>query len=111
GRLTIPYWFMDSDDFVRLFRASPGVQRPVLLHALSSARLSATEGRGWLDIRDAVIKECNRILALCSTSDKADARAVRQLCDEMSAYLASPSATAAEADLFERYPEATLAGL
>lgn len=27
GRLTIPYWFMGSDDFVRLFRASPGVKQ------------------------------------------------------------------------------------
>ena len=27
-RLTIPYWFMNSEDFIRLFRAAPGVQRP-----------------------------------------------------------------------------------
>jgi len=111
GRLTIPYWFMDSDDFVRLFRASPGVQRPVLLNALSSARLSATVGRGWLEIRDTVIKESNRILALCSTSDKADARAIRQLCDGMVAYLASGAVTASAAMLAEIYPEVNIAAL
>lgn len=111
GRLTIPYWFMDSDDFVRLFRASPGVQRPVLLNALSSARLSATGGQGWLDVRDTVIKESNRILAFCSTSDKADARAIRQLCDGMVAYLASDTVAASEAALAEHYPDVTVATL
>lgn len=107
-RLTIPYWFMDSDDFVRLFRASPGVQRPVLLNALSSARLTATGERGWLEIRDTVIKESNRILALCSTSDKADARAIRQLCDGMVAYFASDSITASAATMAEKYPETNI---
>lgn len=47
-KLAIPYWFMDSDDFVRIFRASPGVQRPVLLNALSSARNSSSTGSAWL---------------------------------------------------------------
>ena len=111
NRLTIPYWFMDSDDFVRLFRAAPGVQRPALLNALSSARLSATTGRGWLDIRDTVIKEANRIIALCSTSDRADARAIRQLCDGMVAYLASGTVLAATAILAEKFPEINVADL
>ena len=35
-RLIIPYWFLNTDDFVRLFRASPGVQRPVLLEISSN---------------------------------------------------------------------------
>jgi uncharacterized protein len=110
-RLTIPYWFMDSDDFVRLFRASPGVQRPALLNALSSARVSATGGRGWLDVRDTVIKDSNRVLALCSTSDKNDARTIRQLCDGMVAYLASGAVTASAVTLTEQYPEVTVANL
>ena len=38
NRLVIPYWFMDSDDYTRLFRAQPGVQRPVLLSSLASAK-------------------------------------------------------------------------
>ena len=110
GHLTIPYWFMDSDDFVRLFRAAPGVQRPALLNALSSARLSETGG-GWLEIRDAVIKEINRIIGLSSTSDKADARAIRQLCDGMVTYLGDGTVGAAAAILAENFPEIDLAGL
>jgi DNA helicase HerA-like ATPase len=110
-RLTIPYWFMDSEDFVRLYRASPGVQRPVLLKALSSARLSATECRGWLDVREAVIKESNRILALCATSDKADARTIRQLCDGMVAYLASDAVVASLPVFDEKYTEIPIAKL
>lgn len=105
GRLTIPYWFMDSEDFVRLFRAAPGVQRPALLNALSSARVTATEGRGWLDVRDIIIKESNRVLALCGTSDKADARAIRQLCDGLMAYLGSDPVTTSAPTLVEKYPE------
>ena len=111
GRLTIPYWFMDSDDFVRLFRAAPGVQRPALLNALSSARLSETGGREWLEIRDTVIKEANRIIALSSTPDKADARAIRQFCDGMVAYLASGTVAAGAAILVEKFPEIDLEGL
>jgi hypothetical protein len=106
-RLTIPYWFMDSDDFVRLFRAAPGVQRPALLNALSSARLSETGG-GWLEIRDAVIKEINRIIGLSSTSDKADTRAIRQLCDGMVTYLADGTIAAGAAILVENFPEIDL---
>lgn len=110
GRLAIPYWFMDSGDFVRLFRAAPGVQRPVLLNALSSARMSES-GDAWLDIRDTVIKEANQIIGLSSTSDKTDARAIRQHCDGMTAYLANASASGATAGLIENYPEISVENL
>lgn len=43
-RLVVPYWFMNSDDFVRLFRAREGLQAPVLLRALRLARAVAGEG-------------------------------------------------------------------
>src|SRR5207244_3667007 len=39
NRLVIPYWFLNADDFTRLFRAAPSVQRPVLLDAVTSSRL------------------------------------------------------------------------
>jgi len=96
GRLVIPYWFMDSDDFVRLFRASPGVQRPVLLNALSSARLSANKAQEWIAVRDTAILEFNRILPLCRTSDKTDGRTIRQICDGMGTYLANVVASCSE---------------
>jgi DNA helicase HerA-like ATPase len=40
-RLVIPYWFMNAEDFVRIFQASKGVQRPVLLESLRLARNEA----------------------------------------------------------------------
>jgi DNA helicase HerA-like ATPase len=104
GRLTIPYWFMDSDDFVRLFRAAPGVQRPVLLNALAASRLSAAQQDGWRQIRDSVIRESNRVLALASSSDRADTRSVRQFCDGMVSYLNSESAAASAPAFAEKYP-------
>jgi nicotinamide riboside kinase len=110
-RLTIPYWFMDSDDFVRLFRAAPGVQRPILLNSLSTARLSATKGHGWQNVRDAVIKELNRILSLCSTSDKNDAKAIRQFCDGMVAYLESELVASVTDELIEQYPDISVNNL
>lgn len=111
SRLAIPYWFMDSDDFVRLFRASPGVQRPVLLNALSSARLSANRGQGWIAVRDTAIGEFNRILPLCRTSDGRGSRTIRQLCDGMGEYLASGLATSSDETLAAKYPEADVAKL
>jgi len=44
-RLVIPYWFMNAEDFVRLFRAKEGLQAPVLLRALRLAR-TRTPGLG-----------------------------------------------------------------
>lgn len=41
GHLAIPYWFMNAEDFVRIFQAAPGAQRPVLRDALRLARNSA----------------------------------------------------------------------
>jgi DNA helicase HerA-like ATPase len=86
-RLKIPYWFMDSDDFVRLFRAAPGVQRPVLLSALSSSRGTQSSLESWLQVREDIIKDCNRILSLCSSSDKSDTRSIRQFCDGFCDYI------------------------
>lgn len=86
-RLAIPYWFMDSDDFVRLFRASPGVQRPMLLNALSSGRDSEEEADNWLRVRENIIRESNRILALCTGTENKDAKSIRQLCDGLLAHV------------------------
>lgn len=87
GKLTIPYWFMNSDDFVRLFRAAPGVQRPVLLNALTSAR-NADEGKeSWLTIRENIIMECNRILSFSSGTENRDAKSIKQVCDGFCLYL------------------------
>jgi len=104
-RLSIPYWFMNSDDFVRLFRASPGVQRPVLLNALSSARNSSSEVTSWLQLRDDLIKECNRILGFCSGSDRSNAKAIRLLCDGLILYLNKEETADSITNLVKVYPD------
>lgn len=106
-KLAIPYWFMDSDDFVRLFRASPGVQRPVLLNALSSARDSDGGSETWVHVRQNIIQECNRILGLCTGTDKHDAKTVRQLCDGINSYLEETTITEQLKILTEHYPDIT----
>lgn len=106
-RFAIPYWFMDSDDFVRLFRASPGVQRPVLLNALSAARDSEGSVDNWLHVRYEIIIECNRILSFCGGSDKSDAKSIRQLCDGVCAYLEDAEVAVQVDTLSVHYPEAT----
>jgi hypothetical protein len=86
-RLVIPYWFLNADDFTRLFRAAAGVQRPVLLDALTSARLEAQPRDAWRRLRDDVIHEANSILASARSRETRDARVVRQLCDQIIALL------------------------
>ena len=110
-RLAIPYWFMDSDDFVRLFRASPGVQRPVLLNALSSARNSFSNETAWFQLRDDLIKECNRILGFSSGADKSDAKSIRQLCDGLISYLLDDDISEAIKDLVVVYPAISVEGI
>lgn len=104
GTLKIPYWFMDSDDFVRLFRASAGVQRPVLLNALTLARNSADQTENWLCIREKLINELNKILSYCSGADKSDAKIIRQLCDGLSKYLSDSAIATQTAILESQYP-------
>lgn len=77
-RVAIPYWFLNADDFVRLFRASQGVQRPVLLEAL---RLARNEGPGRTAVqllREELIHELNRIWSL-SGKDEKTSKDVRDL--------------------------------
>jgi len=83
GRLVIPYWFLNADDFTRLFRAAPGVQRPVLLDAITSARVEAEPSEAWKRLRDDVVHEANALLSATRSSERRDARVIRQLCDQM----------------------------
>lgn len=85
NHLAIPYWFMNSEDFIRLFRAAPGVQRPVLLKAISLARNAEQDQAAWMQLREDIITEANRILSL--GSEKSDPRIIRQLCDDICDYL------------------------
>ena len=103
--LVIPYWFMNSDDFIRLFRASPGVQRPVLIDALTSAREGESVQDVWRSIRNDLLTEGNRILAACRGTEHRDARLIRQLCDEVLKILECPNNKAAIAEFIKHYPD------
>jgi uncharacterized protein DUF87 len=102
-RLTVPYWFMDSDDFVRLFRAAPGVQRPVLLNALTIARQAGT-GPSWTTLRDTIIQESRRVLALTATGSWQDRQSLNVICDGVVAALGDVANQSALQDLVNQYP-------
>jgi len=111
GRLTIPYWFMDSDDFVRLFRAAPGVQRPVLLNALSSSRAASSEQTAWLQLRETLLSELNKILAFASSGDKGDAKQLRQICDGDAVFLGAEDNRTVVEELVGHYTDVTCEAL
>jgi len=90
NRLVIPYWFMDSDDFTRLFRAQPGVQRPVLLSALTMAR-NEHQNPGWISLRENLLLECHRIMALTSSGTWQDRQNINIVCAETEKAIISDS--------------------
>ena len=69
-RLAIPYWFLNAEDFVRLFQASKGVQRPVLLEALRLARNESGVGSPLAMLREELVHEFNRIWSLSGKDEK-----------------------------------------
>jgi len=102
-RVVIPYWFLNADDFTRLFRAAPGVQRPVLLDAITLARVEAEPSEAWKRLRDDVVHEANAVLAGARSRDARDARVVRQLCDQMLELLDAQSSTDAFQGIQDRF--------
>lgn len=64
NRIAIPYWFLNADDFIRLFRAKEGAQSPVLLRALRLARAGRGESSGLLSVLETLRTTCIQILAL-----------------------------------------------
>ncbi|WP_420634329.1 ATP-binding protein [Candidatus Palauibacter sp.] len=69
-RLAIPYWFMHAEDFARLFQASKGVQRPVLLEALRLARNDSVRASQLSLLRDELVHELGRIWSLSGKDEK-----------------------------------------
>lgn len=102
-KLVIPYWFLNADDFTRLFRAAPGVQRPVLLESLISARLETHADEEWVRLRDDIIHEMNSILSYTRSRETRDARIVRQLCDQVLTLLRNDESSRVLGDLCHRY--------
>ena len=77
-RLTIPYWFLNVEDFVRLFQAAPGVQRPVLLEALRLARNDSDGSSPPVVLREELVWELNGIWSLSGQVGK-NSKGVREL--------------------------------
>lgn len=69
-RLKIPYWFMNTEDFVRLFQASKGVQRPVLLEALRLARNESSKRNPTQLLKAELILELGRLWSLAGRDER-----------------------------------------
>jgi len=106
AKLAIPYWFMDSEDFVRLFRASPGVQRPVLLNALSSAR-EDSQGPSWVSLREHLLLECHRLMSAAANGQWQDRQSVGVICEGVVRSLESEESKEALANLINNFPDLT----
>jgi uncharacterized protein len=106
-KLAIPYWFMDSEDFVRLFRASPGVQRPVLLNALSSAR-EDSQGPSWVSLREQLLLECHRLMSAAANGQWQDRNTMGVICEGVIRSLESEENKEALENLIANYPDLTV---
>jgi DNA helicase HerA-like ATPase len=67
-RLVIPYWFMDSSDLARMFRAREGLQAPVLLKALALSREGRVGSAGESAALLGVMGAMNKIQGYCDTA-------------------------------------------
>ena len=85
-RLAIPYWFMNAEDFVRVFQAAKGVQRPVLLEALRLARNDSDEISQLSRLKKDLIFELRRILKL-SRENKKTSKDVFRLTEGLKKYI------------------------
>jgi len=101
-RLVIPYWFMNTEDFVRLFQASKGVQRPVLLEALRLARNETGTASPLAILREELIHEINRIWSL-SGKDEKTSRDVRGVVNGLMKRIEQDDLTEAWTDAETRY--------
>ncbi|GIW12563.1 MAG: ATPase [Tepidiforma sp.] len=101
-RLVIPYWFMNAEDFVRLFQASKGVQRPVLLEALRLARNEAGDVTPLAVLREELVHEINRIWSL-SGKDESTSKDVRDLANGLKTRIGQNDLTQAWTDAQTTY--------
>lgn len=63
-QLAIPYWFMNADDFVRLFRAREGLQAPVLLRSLMLSRSGELTAGTQHRVAEVLRTACYQIISL-----------------------------------------------
>lgn len=84
--LSIPYWFMNSEDILRIFQASERTQTPVLLEALRLARNDSVDVSPVSNLREVIMHEINLIDSLAG-QPKAMSKEVRNLARELKTYL------------------------
>ncbi len=101
-RLVIPYWFMNAEDFVRLFQASKGVQRPVLLEALRLGRNETGNASPLAVLREELVHEINRIWSL-SGKDEKTSKDVRDVAKGLKARIGQDDLTTAWTDAATTY--------
>jgi len=101
-RLVIPYWFMNAEDFVRLFQASKGVQRPVLLEALRLARNDTGSASPLAILREELTHEFNRIWSL-SGKDEKTSKDVKDLAHGLKTRIAQDDLAMAWPDAKTKY--------
>ena len=70
GPLSIPYWFMNADEFVRLFAAAAGTQRPALLDALRIARGHDVPEETLADLTEFLNRSVEQIFAILESQEK-----------------------------------------
>lgn len=89
-RLAIPYCFLDSEDYVRLFRAREGLQAPVLLRGLRLAKSPAAGEAGAQAYVEVLRTACEQILAVTLNTAPGQQWAlagnIRKLCDDGSRF-------------------------
>lgn len=101
-RLVIPYWLMNAEDFVRLFQASKGVQRPVLLESLRLARNDTGSASPLAILREELVHEVNRIWSL-SGKDEKTSKDVRDLASGLKTRIGQQDLAAAWSDAASSY--------
>lgn len=101
-RLTIPYWFMDVEDFVRLFQASQGVQRPVLLESLRLARNDTNQSSLSSVLHENLILEFNRIWSQSGMASSTSVN-VRELARGLRQFIALEKFSEAWNEIYQTY--------
>ncbi len=105
-RFVIPYWFMNADDYVRLFRASQGVQRPVLLESLRLARNETVDKGVVATIRETLMMDLNTIWSQ-SGSSESKSKSIRDLADGLLKWADFPDLTEGWAEIATIDPSVT----
>lgn len=85
-RLILPYWFMNSEDFIRLFRAKGGLQSPVLQRAIGIARSSERKSDRATSVTESMLMALTKIRALCENDAPNQQWAIpnniKDICDD-----------------------------